>query len=167
MELAEYIKSLGVSYYKMINYGDYIVSYETLKNIKLKKNDIGNKIVIILNSNQNAPSNTSVGHWFLILINLKKKSLLMIDSLNYIVRQNSLISKSIKKFCLENNLQLVKWDLQTQQSHTNVCGFQVIFFLHYFKNNSIYNFKKLKQFLIRYKIHNRELYILKKIKNIL
>ena len=164
LELAKYIKSLGKDIFKMIDYGNYIISYESLENIILKKNQV-QKLAIILNSNNQ--DTTTAGHWFIMVLDLRLQTALLIDSLYYILKQYPLISKEIKNFCLRNKLELIKWNLKTQQKETNVCGFQVIFYLYYFKNKSIYNFRKLRRLFASLTIRNRELYILKKIKKIL
>ena len=163
-DLFDYIKSMSQTHSELINNGKNIISYESLATIRIEKGKKKKKkTAIILNSNQQNDNN--IGHWCIILID--SSCCLFIDSLNHIFQHNPLICKNIKNFCLNNQLKLINWNLQTQQKQTNICGFQVIFYLNYFKNNSIDCFTKLRKLLATFSIKNRELFILKSINKIL
>ena len=157
LEIEKYIKEKPTSY-KIINKGTFIISYDNLKKIKLTY--YKNKAAIIINSlsSKNLESG-EIGHWTLILI--EHKTACFIDSLNIVYNTDLLFQRAIQSFCQKYGLKLYLWNLKTQNNKSNACGFQILYFIHFFAQKNIMQLHKLRNRLKNFSLLEKEKYILK------
>ena len=91
-DLIKYLKKTPKAY-QLINKGKFIINYDKLQHISPERFS-GKKMAIILNSlHSNNVENVdnvgcagSVGHWILLLFNIRKKECLLIENLAYVYK---------------------------------------------------------------------------------
>lgn len=159
-DLKYYLKPLK-KHYKLINSGEFIMNYNLVLEIPLKEMHSKKKKGIILNT-LSSDSNIEKGHWVLLLID-PYKNCLLIDSLASTYRNNDNFRKVVNLFCYKHGLKLLLWNVKTQNSNSQSCGFQIIFFLDFFLRKNILGFKHLEFFFKKYTLFYIEKYILSKV----
>ena len=167
-DLIKYLKKTPKAY-QLINKGKFIINYDKLQHISPERFS-GKKMAIILNSlHSNNVENVdnvgcagSVGHWILLLFNIRKKECLLIENLAYVYKNCMNIKQAIDTFCTSHNFSLIDYNLKSQGNKAKSCGFQVIFYLTFFDYNDIPKLKLLKQRLKTYSLVEREKYILRR-----
>lgn len=165
-DLIKYLKKIPKAF-RLINRGKFIINFNNLHHISPK--DIpGKKMAVIMNSlhsenNNNNNNNVgSVGHWILLLFNLKKRECLLIENLDYIYKNRLDIKQAIDMYCTSHNFSLKDYNLKSQNSLAKSCGFQIIFYLWFFACNGLTKFELLKRRLKHYSLIEREKYIIRR-----
>ena len=143
-ELIELLKTCPKCY-KTINYGEFILSYDELKNIKFNSKT-PQKICLILNTNSSTQPFELLGHWLLLLIDLNIKHCLIYDSLDSIQENYPKVLKVVKTFCNVHNLSYNIVHGLSQQQKSLVCGYIAAYFIHIFHDTSLDKIKKVCAF---------------------
>ena len=144
---------------KLTHNATFIIPYDHLKNISITH--IAKKKVGIIINTQHSESNNPSGHWALLVIN-RLKQCLFIDSLASTFQNNKNIQNELISFCKKHKLKLLIWDVKTQNTYSQSCGFQILFYLDFFSKHNIAKFVNLKRLLKQYSLLQAEHYILKK-----
>ena len=164
-DLINYIKKIPKAF-RLINKGKFIINFDKLHHI-LPSTVPGKKMAVILNSlhsdnNNNVGNNNNIGHWILLLFNLKKKECLLIENLAYIYKNRLDIKQVIDTYCASHNFLLKDFNLKTQNFNAKSCGFQIVFYLSFYAFNNLSKFELLKRRLKPYSLIEREKYILRR-----
>ena len=166
-DLIHYLKKIPKAF-QLINKGKFIINFDKLHQIS-PVSIPRKKMAIILNSlhsdnigNDGNDGNDNIGHWILLLFNLKKKECLLVANLAYIYENRLDIKQVIDTYCTSHKFLLKHFNLKTQNVLAKGCGFQIIFYLSFYAFNNLSKFELLKKRLKTYSLIEREKYILRR-----
>ena len=139
--------------YRLIQNGDLILSLDQLSSVSKPKGKTG---VII-----NTLHGNNTGHWVLLAIDQRKRCL-FVDSLASTFHTNKDLQNEVISFCDKHNLNLIVWNVQSQSEESQSCGFQIMFFLHFFSKYGLAKLLNLRKLLKHFSVKQAEQYILQR-----
>ncbi len=157
-DLRHYLKKHKKAF-RLTQNGNLILAIDQLSSIP-KPTLLNRKTGIIINTLR-SDDDIAFGHWVLLLIS-KNRKCLFIDSLASTFHSDKHLQSMIIAFCAKHTLKLFIWRVKSQTEKSQSCGFQILFFLHFFSKYNIEKFCKLKQLLKSFSVKQAELYILQR-----
>ena len=157
-DLKNYLKPLKKAY-SLVGNGDFIMNYDMI--LSVSRSQIKNKKVANILNTLSSKSHETEGHWVLLTVD-RNNVCILVDSLSSVLCTNKEFRNTISTFCQIHKLQRMVWNVKTQSSTSQSCGFQVLYFTHFFSNNNTKNLLNLQTFFKSHTLHENEKFILKK-----
>lgn len=137
--------------------GTYIIPWNMLDDTKF---DVQHNFCVIINTLDGGGSETAVGHWICLSVNVFSRQAVLFDPLDSLYRTHPAILSKVTSFCNKRNVKFNYLFMKTQQYDSMACGIHILWFIHRIHEISIEGMLKIKKMFKDCLLKNVERYVM-------